>query len=331
MNGREVLAEVKQDPNLRRIPVVVMTSSDDEKDVLAAYNLYVNCYITKPVDLDQFIGVVKSIEHFWFSIVTLPAALPVGRPPPQPEPVPDLPSFRSLPRVGTEADEQDDDRARAGARGRTESGFGSHHLFRRNAMFSPAVRLSALGLALGLLAASGAADDKKVELRVGDPAPAFQALNDQDKTWSSTDHYGKKWVVIYFYPGDFTPGCTAQAKAFKEGMNKLTELGVEVVGVSGDSVKNHELFKKAQKLNFTLLADEDGALARAFGVPFGPGGVVKAKDADGNPIEIKRAGTAARWTFVVGKDGKVAYKNTKVLPAADAKAIIEFVSKAEGK
>jgi two-component system, chemotaxis family, response regulator Rcp1 len=73
-SGREVLAEVKQDPDLRRIPVVIMTSSDDEKDILAAYNLYVNCYVTKPVDLDQFIGVVKSIEQFWFTIVKLPAA-----------------------------------------------------------------------------------------------------------------------------------------------------------------------------------------------------------------------------------------------------------------
>ncbi len=74
MNGREVLAEVKQDPDLRRIPVVIMTTSADEKDVTAAYNLHVNCYVTKPVDLDQFIGVVKSIEHFWFSVVKLPAA-----------------------------------------------------------------------------------------------------------------------------------------------------------------------------------------------------------------------------------------------------------------
>jgi len=73
-SGREVLAEVKQDPDLRRIPVVIMTSSDDEKDILAAYNLYVNCYVTKPVDLDQFIRVVKSIEQFWFSIVKLPPA-----------------------------------------------------------------------------------------------------------------------------------------------------------------------------------------------------------------------------------------------------------------
>jgi CheY-like chemotaxis protein len=73
-NGQEVLAEIKQDPSLRRIPVVIMTSSDDEKDILAAYNLYVNCYVTKPVDLDQFIKVVKSIEHFWLTVVKLPAA-----------------------------------------------------------------------------------------------------------------------------------------------------------------------------------------------------------------------------------------------------------------
>jgi CheY-like chemotaxis protein len=73
-SGREVLTEVKQDPDLRRIPVVVMTCSDDEKDILDVYNQHVNCYVIKPVDLDQFIGVVKSIEHFWFSIVKLPAA-----------------------------------------------------------------------------------------------------------------------------------------------------------------------------------------------------------------------------------------------------------------
>jgi chemotaxis family two-component system response regulator Rcp1 len=74
MNGREVLAEVKEDPDLRRIPVVMMTQSKDEQDILAAYNLHVNCYVTKPVDMDQFIVAVKSIEHFWFSIVKLPAA-----------------------------------------------------------------------------------------------------------------------------------------------------------------------------------------------------------------------------------------------------------------
>ncbi len=74
MNGQEVLAEVKEDPELRRIPIVMMTASAQEKDILAAYNLHVNCYVTKPVDLEQFIGAVKSIEHFWFSVVKLPAA-----------------------------------------------------------------------------------------------------------------------------------------------------------------------------------------------------------------------------------------------------------------
>jgi chemotaxis family two-component system response regulator Rcp1 len=71
-NGREVLAEVKHDPDLRRIPVVIMTSSDDEKDILAAYNLYVNCYVTKPVDLDQFIAAVRQIDDFFVQVVRLP-------------------------------------------------------------------------------------------------------------------------------------------------------------------------------------------------------------------------------------------------------------------
>ena len=114
-------------------------------------------------------------------------------------------------------------------------------------------------------------------------------------------------------------------------MAKLAEKGVEVVGISGDSVATHELFKKAQKLNFALLADGDGAVAKQFGVPFGKGTTVKAKDADGKPIEFERAGTAARWTFIVGKDGKVAYKNVKVIPAQDAKAIAEFIAKANEK
>jgi two-component system, chemotaxis family, response regulator Rcp1 len=73
-NGLEVLAEIKQDPLLKRIPVVIMTSSDDELDVRRAYDGYANCYVTKPVDMDKFIEAVKSIEEFWLTIVHLPAA-----------------------------------------------------------------------------------------------------------------------------------------------------------------------------------------------------------------------------------------------------------------
>lgn len=72
MSGREVLAAIKGDPNLRRIPVVVITSSAAEQDVAESYDLHVNCYVNKPVDLDQFIKVVRSIGTFWLSIVNLP-------------------------------------------------------------------------------------------------------------------------------------------------------------------------------------------------------------------------------------------------------------------
>jgi CheY-like chemotaxis protein len=71
-DGREVLAEIKDDPDLRRIPVVVLTTSQAEQDILKSYNLHANCYITKPVDLERFITVVKSIETFWLSVVKLP-------------------------------------------------------------------------------------------------------------------------------------------------------------------------------------------------------------------------------------------------------------------
>lgn len=74
MNGQEVLAEVKGDPDLRRIPVVMMTGSSEERDIMAAYNQHVNSYVVKPVDLEQFIAAVRSIEHFWFTVVKLPAA-----------------------------------------------------------------------------------------------------------------------------------------------------------------------------------------------------------------------------------------------------------------
>jgi chemotaxis family two-component system response regulator Rcp1 len=72
-DGHEVLAEVKTDETLRRIPVVILTTSQAEEDIIKTYDLHVNCYITKPVDLDQFVKIVKSIEDFWLTIVKLPA------------------------------------------------------------------------------------------------------------------------------------------------------------------------------------------------------------------------------------------------------------------
>jgi len=71
-DGREVLAEIKNDNNLKRIPVVILTSSEAEQDVVKSYDLHANCYVTKPVELDQFIGVIKNIEQFWFTVVKHP-------------------------------------------------------------------------------------------------------------------------------------------------------------------------------------------------------------------------------------------------------------------
>lgn len=71
-DGREVLTEIKSDKNLKRIPVVILTSSEAEKDIVSTYDLHANCYITKPVDLDQFIKIVKAIECFWLTVVRLP-------------------------------------------------------------------------------------------------------------------------------------------------------------------------------------------------------------------------------------------------------------------
>lgn len=72
MDGREVLEEIKKDQDLKRIPVVVLTTSDDERDILKAYDLHVNAYVTKPVALDQFVRIVEAVDDFWFSVVKLP-------------------------------------------------------------------------------------------------------------------------------------------------------------------------------------------------------------------------------------------------------------------
>jgi chemotaxis family two-component system response regulator Rcp1 len=72
MDGRQVLEKIKEDQDLKRIPVVILTTSKAEEDILRTYNLHANCYVTKPVDLDQFVNVVKSLEDFWLAIVKLP-------------------------------------------------------------------------------------------------------------------------------------------------------------------------------------------------------------------------------------------------------------------
>ena len=82
-NGREVLTEIKADPNLKNIPVIVLTTSHSEKDVLQAYDQHANCYIVKPVGFENFVEAVKTIRQFWFSVVTLPPEALYGKDPDQ--------------------------------------------------------------------------------------------------------------------------------------------------------------------------------------------------------------------------------------------------------
>src|SRR3954471_11943081 len=179
-------------------------------------------------------------------------------------------------------------------------------------------------LALLLLAALPAQD--KADLKVGDAAPSFAAKDDSGGDWKSADHVGKKILIVYFYPASFTGGCPTQACAYRDDQKALSDAGAEVVGVSGDQVKNQEAFKKFHKLNFTLLADDKGDVAKAFGVETKKGGSVKQK-IDDKDEEFTRGVTEMRWTFVIDKAGKIAYKNTKVNAAEDSKAVLEVISK----
>jgi peroxiredoxin Q/BCP len=203
--------------------------------------------------------------------------------------------------------------------------------------------LSLLALSLLTVENFAVAEEKtgpeeiRIDLVVGDAAPKFESVDERDQPWASADHVGKKYVVVYFYPADFTTGCIKQAESFRDTMNLLADQGVAVIGVSGDAVRNHRLFKDSWKLNYTLLADEAGAVAAKFGVPATAGGSViphgpdrKAlTDDNGEKFRLERKATFARWTFVIGKDGKILYKNTRVNPADDSKQVLEFIEKRE--
>jgi peroxiredoxin Q/BCP len=138
------------------------------------------------------------------------------------------------------------------------------------------------------------------------------------------DHTTEEQLVIDWTRRHAIRLRTVQAGHGFDDMQALKEKGVEVVGVSGDEVRNLGFFKKVHHLNFTLLADENGDVAKAFGVPTGKGGEVKRK-IDGKLEILKRGVSEKRWTFVVDKDGKIAMKNTKVNPSEDSKAVISLV------
>jgi peroxiredoxin Q/BCP len=174
---------------------------------------------------------------------------------------------------------------------------------------------------------SANAQAESVTLAVGDKAPTFEVQDDQGKAWKSSDHFGNKVVVVYFYPADMTGGCTAQACAFRDDLGKLADKDVMVVGVSGDTVESHQLFKKAHGLNFPLLADVDGKVADAFGVPKTVGEKTVKATIDGVLYDLVRNVTTKRWTFIIDRNGTIAYKDDNVNARQDAENVMAAIAK----
>lgn len=164
-------------------------------------------------------------------------------------------------------------------------------------------------------------------LNVGDKAPNFKAIADNGKKWNSKKIIGKKNLVVYFYPAAMTGGCTKQACAYRDAQEDLSSEDAEVVGISGDEVQNLELFKRANQLNFTLLSDPNGEIARLFGVPIKEGEKSIEREVDGTLYTLKRALTTMRWTFIIDKNGEVIYKSSDVNAAEDSKAVLEVLRK----
>jgi len=144
------------------------------------------------------------------------------------------------------------------------------------------------------------------ELKVGDTAPDFSLLDERGLPVSLKDYLGKKVVVLYFYPKDFTSGCTAEACSFRDDYKPIQDKGAVVIGASLDSVESHLKFSEKYMLPFTILSDHKKEVAKAYGV-LGVGGFL-----------------AKRVTFIINRDGKITHVFTKV----DVKQHSEEVLKA---
>ena len=144
------------------------------------------------------------------------------------------------------------------------------------------------------------------EITVGTDAPAFE-LFDQQETLQKLDNYRGKWVVLYLYPKDDTPGCTKEACEFRYDIAVLQNMNVQVFGLSVDDIKSHAKFAKKYSLQFPLLSDPDGLVANRYG------SLTKI-----GPLKL-----AKRHTFVIDPEGKIAKIYRDVKPATHSDEVIE--------
>ena len=161
-------------------------------------------------------------------------------------------------------------------------------------------------------------------MAINDQVPHFQAINSEGKSWNSKKFIGQKKLLLYFYPAAMTGGCTKQACAYRDDLKKWKSLGVEVIGISGDQPSNLSLFKKAENINFTLLSDPTGKIAKIFNVPIGKGGMIE-RFFKGDKYTLERGVTVKRWTFLISQTGKLLYKNNQVNAVKDSEQVMNFV------
>ena len=143
------------------------------------------------------------------------------------------------------------------------------------------------------------------EIGEGEPAPGFE-LTDQNGQLHSLEDYRDKWVAVYFYPKDDTPGCTTEACEFRDEIFAFKELGCQVLGVSLDDEVSHKAFADKYSLPFPLLADADGTTSEAYGVKTKMFGMTVAK----------------RQTFLIDPDGNIAKHYAKVDPDTHAQQVL---------
>lgn len=156
--------------------------------------------------------------------------------------------------------------------------------------------------------------NSQAEISINEPAPDFE-LRDQNNKLQKLTNFSNKWLVLYFYPKNDTPGCTKEACSFRDDIYKIRKLGAEVIGISTDDVKSHAEFAKKYHLPFSLLSDKDAEVAKSYGSAWTLG-----------PIKI-----AKRHSFIISPEGKIAKIYRKVNPELHSDEIIAALQSLQSK
>ena len=146
---------------------------------------------------------------------------------------------------------------------------------------------------------------------IGDQAPEFELKgvnikNKYKKTWT-LDDYKNKWLILYFYPKDFTAGCTIEAKGFSDLNYKFNKKNAEIVGISADTEESHDSFCNSKSISYTLLSDKNGIVSEKYGSWIPP--------------------YSDRNTFLISPDGKIAYRWISITPLNHAKEVLKVLEK----